>query len=472
MEIVLVVIGVALYYTILIASVAWVFIRKRDAATAISWSLAILFVPVLGLLIFLLFGRERVPWRLKRKLRHRPDFARRMAGFVPDAGGSREGFAGIGRMAEQIDNAPIREGNGVSPLLEGAETFESIKQALGEAKHHIHIEEYIFRDDSKGRELLDLCCEKAREGVLVRLLVDAVGTGASRRLVLDLEKAGGDGEVFLPLFPFGKSLTPNLRNHRKIIICDGQVGFLGGMNVGDEYFGLKFKNRYWCDWHMRIEGPSVLDLQRVFVEDWDFVTGAELGGRDYFPSPRTRGDSRVQIVHSGPDEDVNSSRQVFFAAITRAEKRIGISSPYFVPDMAIREALRNAALRGVKVDILTQGWPPETYATYFASRYYWEELMAVGVNIFEHRKKVLHGKGIIVDGQWAALGSTNLDPRSLQLNFEVMALLDTPRDALYAQAHLDKMIAEAHAVKPAEFARRGAFVRAVESGARLLGPIL
>lgn len=464
--------GVAAYYSLLIIAVLWVFARKRDAASAVSWTLAIMFMPVLGLLLFLLFGRERMPWRLKGKLRHRPNFAQRLSKFVPPCAEERDGFQGIGKMAEKMGNAPIRDGNKITPLLEGDAAFESIKQALAVAKHHIHIEEYIFRDDSKGRELLDLCCARARAGVEVRLLVDAVGTGASRRLVRDLKRAGGHGEVFLPMFPFGKSLTPNLRNHRKIIVCDGRVGFLGGMNVGDEYFGLKFKNRYWCDWHMRIEGPSVLDLQRVFVEDWDFITDHELGAGDYFPKPERCGDSQIQIVHSGPDEEVNSARHVFFAAITRAQKHIGISSPYFVPDPAIREALRSTALRGVKIEVLTQGWPPEMYSTYFASRFYWEEFMRAGIRIFEYRRKVLHGKGMIVDGEWAAVGSPNLDPRSLQLNFEVMGLLETPADAALAQAFLDRTMADATEVKLAEFEKRGLLPRAAESTARLFGPLL
>ncbi|MBX3475664.1 MAG: cardiolipin synthase [Planctomycetes bacterium] len=468
-------VAVAAYYTLMVGSVAWVFARKRDAASAVSWSLAIMFVPVAGLLAFLLFGRERLPWRLKGKRRHRPDFARRMATFIPQRGGgaaSREGFEGIGRLAEQMGNAPIREGNKVTGLLEGAEAFETIRAAMEAARHHIHVEEYIFRDDSLGRQLLELMCRRAREGVQVRLLVDAVGTGASRRLIRDLKRAGGQGEVFLPLFPFGKSLTPNLRNHRKIIICDGRVAFLGGMNVGDEYFGLKLKNRYWCDWHVRVQGPAVSDLQRVFVEDWDFATGKELSAAEYFPVPEHCGDSRFQIVHSGPDEEVNSTRQVFFAAITRAQHRVSISSPYFVPDQAMREALRNAALRGLRVEVLTQGWPPETYSTYFASRFYWEELMQAGVRIHEYRHKVLHGKGMIVDSEWAAIGSSNLDPRSMQLNFEVMGLMDSPQDAGFCQAQVDRMLAESHPVTLAELQQRGLPGRIADSVARLFSPLL
>jgi len=474
-EVILSFIFASLYYAAMVAAVIWVFMRKRDPASALSWAFAIVFLPFIGLLIFGMFGRDRLPRRLRGKRRHRPDFARRMAKFIPQRGEgatSREGFQGIGRMAEQIGNAPIREGNKLTSLIEGKAAFESMKQAISAAKHHVHVEEYIFRDDSLGRQLLELLCARAREGLKVRLLVDAVGTGASRRLIRDLRKAGGEGVVFLPLFPFGKSLTLNLRNHRKIIVCDGRVGFLGGMNVGDEYFGLKLKNRYWCDWHLRVEGPVVSDLQRVFAEDWDFATGKELAAPEYFPNPEPCGESRMQIVYSGPDEEANSSRQVFFAAITRAQHRVSISSPYFVPDAAIREALRNAALRGVRVEVMTQGSPPESWLTYLAGRYYWQELMNAGVHIFEYRKKVLHGKGVIVDSEWAAIGSSNLDPRSMNLNFEVMGLIDSPADAAYCQEFLDSMIAESVEVKPASLENRGLGMRAAESAARLLSPLL
>lgn len=474
-ESLLVALAITLYYLVLIAAVVVVFARKRDAASATSWTLAILLIPVAGLALFVVFGRDRLPFRLKGKRKHRPDFARRMARFIPLPGqgaASRAGYEGIGRIAEKTGNAPIREGNLVTGLLDGQAAFESIKQAVIAAKHHIHVEEYIFRDDSLGRELLELMCQRAREGVKVRLLVDAVGTGASRKLIRLLQKAGGEGRVFLPLFPFGKVLTPNLRNHRKIIVCDGNVAFIGGMNVGDEYFGLKFRNRYWCDWHMRVQGPAALDLQRVFVEDWDFATGTELSAPEYFPVPRDCGNSRVQIVYSGPDEEVNSTRQIFFAAITRARTRVSISSPYFVPDLAMREALRSAALRGLQVEVLTQGYPPESWLTFLASRYYWDELMAAGVKIYQHDRKVLHGKGVIIDSQWAAVGSSNLDPRSLNLNFEVLGLLDTPEDAAVCQAYLDSMIAEAHPVDRETFGRRSLLAKGAESVVRLLGPIL
>ncbi len=474
-ESLLVALGVSLYYLVLVAAVLVVFARKRDAASATSWALAILLIPVGGLALFLFFGRDRLPYRLKGKRRHRPEFARRLAKFIPvttQGTASREGYQGIGRIAEKTGNTPIREGNQVTGLLDGKSAFESIKQALIAARHHIHVEEYIFRDDSLGRELLELMCQRAREGVEVRLLVDAVGTGASRKLIRQLQQAGGQGRVFLPLFPFGKVLTPNLRNHRKIIVCDGSVAFIGGMNVGDEYFGLKFRNRYWCDWHMRVQGPATLDLQRVFVEDWDFATGVELSGPQYFPAPQTCGNSRVQIVYSGPDEEVNSTRQVFFAAITGARQRVSISSPYFVPDLAMREALRSAALRGLQVEVLTQGYPPESWLTFLASRYYWDELMAAGVKIYQHNAKVLHGKGVIIDGQWAAVGSSNLDPRSLNLNFEVLGLLDSPQDAAACQAFLDRMIADAHAVTRQSFAKRSLLAKSAESVVRLLSPIL
>ncbi|MCC6463920.1 MAG: cardiolipin synthase [Planctomycetes bacterium] len=474
MEAVLASAAIAALYTLELLAVAWVFARKRDAASAFSWALAIFFLPLLGLVLFVVFGRDRLPHRLKGKIRHSAAFQARMAAQVPRGeapADSRQGWQSLGRVAEQLGNMPVRGGNRVELLGDGEAAFNAIRESVLAATHHVHVEEYIFRDDRKGRELLKLLCERARQGLQVRLLVDAIGTGESRKLARQLVASGGKAAVFLPLYPFGKAFTPNLRNHRKIIICDGRVGFLGGMNVGNEYFGLKYRNRYWCDWHMAIRGPAVRDLQSVFAEDWDFAAGSMLGP-EYFPDPETCGDSRVQIVYSGPDEAVNSARAVFFAAITQAEKRLCISSPYFVPDQAMREALRGAALRGVRVQVLTQGHPPEMLSTYYASRYYWEELMGAGVEVWEHMRRVLHAKALIADSRWAAIGSVNLDPRSLNLNFEVLGLLDSVPDAEAAQQHFEGMLQAAQRVDPEVFRRRGIAGRVAEGAFRLLSPLL
>jgi cardiolipin synthase len=457
-------------------AVAFAIARKRDAASALAWSFAILFLPIIGLLLFLVFGRDRLPRRLKRKVVQGRRFAERLQeGERLDDGELallEPGWGELSRVARSLGSPPNRAGNRVKILARGEDAFAAIAEAISEARHHIHVEEYIFRDDTLGRALLELLVARARRGVEVRLVVDAVGTPLAGRLIRQLEKAGGQGSVFLPILPFGHRFSPNLRNHRKIIVCDGRVGFLGGMNVGDEYFGRRVNSRYWCDSHLRIEGPAVRDLQFVFAEDWDFATGELLDGEAYFPKLGAVGEARAQILHSGPDEEINSTRSLLFGAITQSRRELRIASPYFVPDLSLRDALRSAARRGVEVKILTQGRPPEVWLAYQASRFYWHHTLAAGVRIFEMDERIFHSKLLIADDGWATLGSANLDNRSLRLNFEVQCLLDGASEVEAVTRHFDSLLAGAREVQLEEFSQRPAWKRGVESLARLAAPML
>ena len=470
METLIATLAVAALYGANLAAIAYAIARKRDAASALAWSLAIAFLPGIGLLAFLVFGLNRLPRRLHRVIKRRPV---RSDGEPSGQVAYRAAhWEGIDRLACVLGAEPARGGNEVLLLHEGAETFEAIKEAISAARHHVHVEEYIFRDDALGRQLLELMIERAKAGIEVRLMVDAFGTGEAKRLIRDLKQAGGEGAVFLPLFPFGKIFTANLRNHRKIIVCDGEVGFLGGMNVGNEYFGRRWRNRYWCDAHLRLKGPAVTDLQRVFADDWRVAAGRDLEDGPYFPEVAAQGDSDVQIVASGPDQDENAMRGLLFAAITRASRKVRVSSPYLVPDSTLRDALKCAAARGVKVELLTQGHPPEIWLTYMCSRHYWEELLNAGVRIYQYGKGILHAKSVIVDDRWAALGSANLDNRSLRLNFEVAALLYGERDAAEANARFERDLADSEQVESESFNARPWHSRALESAARLAAPLL
>jgi cardiolipin synthase len=426
------------------------------------------FLPVLGIVLLVLFGRERLPRRVKRKGRHADGLRLR-----PRAEERRaKRWSDVEHAACALGETPARPGNAVTLLPDGKAAFAAIRQAVEEARRHIHVEEYIFRNDRLGGDLLRLLIEKARAGVRVRVLVDAIGTTGARRLIRELARAGGRGAVSMPISPFARLFAPNHRNHRKIIVCDGRVGFLGGMNVGDEYFGLGFRSRHWADLHLRIEGPAVLDLQEVFVQDWDFATDETPDEGDAFPEVGRAGDAWVQIVASGPDEPVNSTREVIFTALARASRRILISSPYLVPDAGLRDALRNAALRGVEVVLLTQGRPPENWLTYLCSRFYWDRWLALGIRIFEYQRGILHSKAVVVDDDWATIGSANVDNRSLQINFEVQALLDQPETVGPVYRHFEAELACSREVTAEEFDRRRLGVRVVESVVRLLAPLL
>ncbi|CAG0931845.1 cardiolipin synthase A/B [Planctomycetaceae bacterium] len=464
-------------YTAELIGVGLAISRKRDTQSAIAWSLAILFLPVVGLLAFFVFGLERTPSRLKRKAAQARNVRARFKRQLTESQSmpsieARRGWQGMCLLAENAGAPPIIGGNAVILLDHGQPAFDSIVEVVRGAKQHVHVEEYIFRDDRLGRELLDAMIERAQAGVKVRLLVDALGSFGNWRLLRRLKKAGGEGAVFMPLLPFSKAFFPNMRNHRKIIVVDGHTGFLGGLNVGEEYVGRRFRNRYWADAHLRISGPAVREIQRVFLEDWDFAHGTMPDTAELFPAAPVAGNSRVQVLSGGPDDEQNALRLAFFAAITSADKNLRIATPYLVPDLAMREALKTAAMRGVDVTVLTQGKPPDSWLTYWASRYYWEELMAAGVKLYEYQRGMMHAKMLLADNEWATIGSANLDNRSLRLNFEVTATFDTPADIEIFYKRFGEDLKRARRVTLKAFRKRRLMARAFEEIARMAAPLL
>lgn len=456
-----------------VGMVVFVLYRKREPSAALGWSLAVLLLPVLGALLFLAVGLNEFPRRLRRKMAHREE-------FVPRAPGPSEGLAGTPeghplepavRIAMALGEPPPRAGNAVELLPDGAEAFERMFAAIEAARHHIHIEMYIFRQDRLGARLLDLLMRKARAGVEVRLLLDYVGTLARWKLIRKLRGAGGKGSVFLPLVPFGKRFAPNLRNHRKIVVCDGRIGFFGGLNVGEEYLGRRRKQA-WCDMHVGVRGPAVADLQRIFAEDWDFAEGERLEGPAYFPAPRAEGDEVVQILAGGPDRAINPIRQTLLWAITHAERRLWIASPYLVPDPAIRDALRTAALAGVEVRLLTQGLPPDNWLAYLAGAFFYPDLIEAGVRIFEFTPGMMHAKMLLSDDRGVAIGSANLDYRSLHLNFELVGVFTRGTTAEGVEQRFQGLCAQGTEVTLERLRERGTMHRLGTGIARLLAPLL
>jgi cardiolipin synthase len=263
----------------------------------------------------------------------------------------------------------------------------------------------------------------------------------------------------------------NLRNHRKITVVDGQVGFTGGMNVGDEYLGRDSGFGYWRDTFLRVEGPAVAALQRVFVEDWDFAAGEALDGDRYFPQLSPRGDHAVQVVESGPDQDNNSGRSVYFAAILAARKRLWIASPYFVPDTGMLDALRLACLRGVDVRLLTLS-RPDHFLSFHAGRYFWADLLSFGAGVWTYRRGMMHAKVLVVDDDFAIVGTANLDNRSLHLNFELSCLVYVRQLVEELAARFERDLGDSGRLDPERFARRGWAMRLLENACRLFSPIL
>lgn len=451
-----------------------VLIRKRHPVSAWAWSLAVVFIPWLGVLLFLIFGAQRIRRRLRKKIDHRSRFLRMWVTAVPRGKRARptDGWAGMDAFTQRTGGSPASEGNELALYYGGIEAFAAKREAILAAKHHVHAEYFILKDDATGRAFTELLCEKARAGVHVRLLVDAVGARRAGRLLRQVRQAGGRAAEFLPYRLWRGTLTSGLRNHRKILVCDGIVGFVGGLNIGDEYVNESPRFRTWRDTHARVRGPVVLALQRVFAEDWDFATNEMLAGERCFPQPLTDGHERLQLSWSGPDQETNATRETFFAAMISARQRLWIATPYLAPDGALLAALHSAATRGVDVRILTQSWPPDHQIAWWAGRYFWEELLASGVRIYEYTEGMMHAKVMLADGAWASVGTANFDVRSIRLNFEVNLHVHTPGTVAELVAQFRRDLRASREVRFGAFRRRPLRQHLAENVCRLFSPLL
>ena len=292
-----------------------------------------------------------------------------------------------------------------------------------------------------------------------------------KKRFLELKKVGVEAEGFYPVrFPF-LSRQLNLRNHRKIVVVDGRVGFLGGLNVGDEYLSRNKKIGFWRDTFLKLEGDSVNFLQTVFLNDWNGVTHQDINDPCYYPRPQQFEFQMTQIAATGPDSDWGSMLQIFFVALTSTEKSIYIETPYFIPDEGSIMALKTAALSGLDVRIILQG-VPDHKITYWASHSYVEELLETGVRIYRYQKGILHAKILILDGEIGVVGSTNFDIRSFSLDFEISAFIYNHKFAQRLEQDFYRDLADSKEIVLAEYKKRPLSNRIKESAARLFSPLL
>jgi len=316
--------------------------------------------------------------------------------------------------------------NKVTLLVNGEQKFPAVLQAIDEAKHFIHLEYYIYEDDEIGNAIKEALIKKAKQGCVVRFIYDDFGSrDISDQFFRDLKEGGVES------YPFFKVHIPtiasrlNYRNHRKIIVIDGRIGFVGGINVSDRYVNQQTDVLFWRDTHVKIEGPAVLSLQYHFLADWNFCAKQEvLPDEIHFP-PTTempKGDSLVQIVASGPDYPNPSIMLCFFTAIVNARERVYITSPYFIPNNSIYDALKKAALSGKDVRLLVPGISDSHFVN-AASESYYEELLACGVKIYRYEKGFIHAKTIVADDNLAIISTANMDFRSFEFNFEIGAVI-------------------------------------------------
>ncbi len=505
------VLGAGLVVAHLAAIVGVLVSEKRQPAATLAWLFALFLLPGFGLFAWFVIGKTgsrrisrdyRAASRRVAELMERRGIPPALLASVETAIGSAEpclsdtaeagepaepaatpvrvelagddGVTSMLRLGDRLATTPASTGNRVAMLVDGAATYASIRDAILAARDHVHVEFYIFRGDDAGRELRDLLAAKAREGIAVRVLCDAVGS-----LVLDdsfwdpLREAGGHAAFFRParrLLRFRRRHRIDFRNHRKIVVVDGHVGFTGGINVGREYLGLDPDRGEWRDTHMRIDGPATLSLQAAFAEDWIGATGELLDAARYFPEPQESGDSCVQIVDSGPDRQWSPIEHLYTQAFAVARRRIWLTTPYFVPSAGIEGGLVAAALRGIDVCLLVPA-RSDSVLVNLASRAYYPNLLRAGVRIHEFGHGFLHAKTMVVDDRIATIGSANLDSRSFHLNFELNAFVYSAPFANELATQFAKDLARARVVG-AEEADPPLHRRALHAAARLTAPLL
>ncbi|MEG0006017.1 MAG: cardiolipin synthase [Clostridium sp.] len=409
---------------VIILSLLIVLERKRPEKT-IAWILIFIVFPPLGIILYIFLGRNWKKYRLKDQMSPTiKDLVGRVIGKV-----NKNEYLSLITLLAVNSDSPLFVDNNITLYRDGCEKFKALKEELLKAKHHIHLEYYIVKHDGIGEEIKDILITKAREGVKVRFIIDKVGSGSlSKKYKRQLKKAGVDvveySYFLAPILRFVNTQI-NYRNHRKIAIIDGRVGFLGGNNIGDEYLG-KGTLGYWRDSHIKVTGDFVLGLQGVFLDDYFTIKKAneeellyETGFSEYFPEPKSSNGQVIQLVKSGPDSDYPSIMHSILKMINMAKEHIYITTPYFVPPECIMEALKVAALSGVKVSIIFPG-QYDHLIVHYASKSYLGELLKCGAKVYlYHKKSFVHAKVMSVDGKISTLGTANMDMRSFELNYEI-----------------------------------------------------
>ena len=468
-------VGLLLYLAL---AVAWVILEKRQPSSTMAWLLVLIFMPFVGMLFYLYFGRQR----RRRRVRLRTQAVARVAPGLDSVAGGHERqhlLDGVDdvhqpllRLAHRLGTSPLVPGNRVELFFDGGDKHAALFEAIRSAEHFVHLEYYILQPDGTGLQLRELLIERARAGVEVRLLVDGVGSlSLGEAFFSGLREAGARAERFHPIVLAPWRNRINYRNHRKIAVIDGDCGFVGGMNIGDEYRHGTDSSPAWRDTHLCVRGPAVRWLERVFAEDWHDQTSEILAEPRFFPEPAPQGDERVQILASGPEDELSAIHHIYFTAITSARERVRITTPYFVPDPPLLLALRTAALRGVDVQLMLPGRSDLVLVTW-AGRSYFEELLEAGVQIHEYQPRVLHAKVLTVDGHCATVGSANMDIRSFQLNYEVTAFVYGSQRAVELDHQFEIDRGESRPVRLEQWEDRPLRQRFAEATARVLSPLL
>ena len=470
-------------YALVILFSILIVLKNKNPVKTLSFLFALAVLPFLGLLVYYFFGQDYRKSKIfekkyifdNEKIRKwRKEFSLdqdEKEDFEEEFG---EGIFKIYRLLKNNERAVLTFDNDIEILVNGEQKFNRLRTDLNNATDHIHLEYFVVFDDKLGSEIIEILCEKARNGVKVRMIYDDVGSSISSKSKRKLTDCGVDHFPFMPVLFSNSTSKLNYRDHRKIVIIDGTIGYVGGINLDQKYDNTYRNKRFWRDTHLRLEGGAVGSLQSSFLLSWNFASKSELEiEEDLFPKnkPVTDQPVAVQIAASGPDTDWANIMEAMFCAINSANDRVFITTPYFMPNNAILTAMTTAARSGVDIRVILP-YSSDSWAAQYASDSYIEECLESGIRIYRYKKGFVHAKTMLIDHNLSIVGTANLDYRSFALNFEINALL---YDKNINQEMFDIFqddLKECDEVELERWKERGLIRKLKESFSRLWAPLL
>jgi len=463
-----------------------VFLERRNVAATWSWLMVLLFIPILGFVLYVIFGqnlsrRKLYKWN-KRMLERVKQIAadqrqRLTAGTMPYLDPMVSQYRDLIYMNVSTNDSFLTQDNDVHIFTDGVSKFDDLLEKIEQADSHIHIQYYIVKNDDLGRRVMAALTRKVRQGVRVRFLYDDIGSRSLKDAFFKaFVQAGGETAAFFPSRIPYLNYRVNYRNHRKLVIIDGKIGYMGGFNIGNEYLGLDPRFGFWRDTHLRLTGSVIRSLQSRFILDWNLASSqpVDIESGIYFPEwteQDVRGQVPMQIVASGPNETWPHFVFTFLKMIHTAKKRILLQTPYFIPEESMLNALRIAALSGIDVRIMIPQKADHLFV-HWASLYYVGELLQAGVKCYLYDYGFLHAKTIVVDGQMASVGTANFDIRSLRLNFETNAIIYHSETAKKLENIFWTDMEGCLELTMEAYDERSLRIRFLESISKLISPIL
>ncbi|APY09367.1 cardiolipin synthase [Winogradskyella sp. J14-2] len=470
---------IALNYVLAISAVFTVLLKKINPTKTLSYIIVLLVFPFVGLIVYYLFGQEYRKTKIfsrknvlnqsvVKQIQEELELDTKTIENVDDL---LEEKSKLIRLLYNNEKSKLTVNNDIKLIKNGDKKMQLLLEDIKDAKHHIHIEYFIIKDDTIGTKFLDLLCSKANEGVIIKIVIDDVGSAISSKMKRKLKDSGVELYKFMPVLFSKFTGKMNYRDHRKIAIIDGKIGYIGGINISDNYINSN-NTRYWRDTHIRIVGEAVKQLQIVFLTTLDFVSDGELKiSKDYFPAHKCKENVALQIAASGPDTDWSNIMESIFVAVTNAEKYIHITTPYFIPNDEIVTALQVAARSNIEVKLIVPK-KSDSWIAEYATNSYLEKLLEAGVKVYQYTKGFVHAKTIVIDDVFSTVGTANMDYRSFNINFEVNALIYNKPLAQQLNTIFSADLENATEIDLNVWQKRSKRTKLIEALARLAAPLL